>query len=331
MQRLQVQAAKTVGFWAWELERLPSYWRHAFSFFDEIWASTRFAENAFRGEHLRPVRLMPMAVVAPAVEREISRRELKLPKDATVFLFVFDFRSFATRKNPEAVVEAFLRAFPSGDESVFLVIKSMGAEENCSQLEFLTSLCTDPRISLRDIRLDRDELLGLIKASDAFVSLHRSEGFGRGPAEAMLLGRPTILTDYSGTKDFTSEDTAFLVDYQLVRVQPGEYIGVDGQNWADANVETAARHMRSIYENPMKARRVGALGKQQVTRLLSPSVIGPKLHGALTRLVSDERAQSPQARKRSRVAGKTQEPLRMRHVSTRRPTGRGAQTESGIA
>jgi len=63
-----------------------------------------------------------MAVVTPVVEREISRKELRLPHDATVFLFVFDFRSFATRKNPEAVVKAFLRAFPSGDENVFLVI-----------------------------------------------------------------------------------------------------------------------------------------------------------------------------------------------------------------
>ena len=119
MQRLNVLTNKSVGFWAWELERLPGYWRHAFSFFDEIWASTRFAERAFRHEGLRPVRLMPMAVVTPVMEREISRKELRLPHDATVFLFVFDFRSFATRKNPEAVVKAFLRAFPSGDETCF--------------------------------------------------------------------------------------------------------------------------------------------------------------------------------------------------------------------
>jgi glycosyltransferase involved in cell wall biosynthesis len=332
MQRLNVSARKSVGFWAWELERLPSYWRYAFSFFDEIWASTRFAEGAFRHEQLRPVRLVPMAVVAPAMGREISRRELRLLDDATVFLFVFDFRSFAARKNPEAVVQAFLQAFPSGDENVFLVIKSMGAEENCPRLEWLTSLCTDPRISLRDIKLDRDELLGLIKASDAFVSLHRSEGFGRGPAEAMLLGRPTILTAYSGTKDFVSDGSAFLVDYELVRVQPGEYIGVEDQSWADANVETAARHMRTIHENPAEAHRVGALGRRQVTRLLSPSVIGPKLHDALMRLLSEpEIQQSLRARKRPDTVGKIQVPSRMRLVSTPKSRRRGARTEWGVA
>jgi glycosyltransferase involved in cell wall biosynthesis len=177
---LGVSARISVGFWAWELERLPSYWRHAFSFFDEVWASTRFAERAYAHERLRPVRLMPMAVVAPAVSREISRRELNLPLDATVFLFVFDFRSFAERKNPEAVIRAFLQAFPSGEEKVFLVIKTMGADQDPSRSDRLAGLCNDPRISLRDINLERDELVGYVKACDAYVSLHRSEGFGRG-------------------------------------------------------------------------------------------------------------------------------------------------------
>ncbi len=288
MQRLRVFAKTSVGFWAWELERLPSYWRHSFSFFDEIWASTRFAKAAFSREQLRPVRLMPMAVFVPAAQRECGRRELDLPTDATVFLFVFHFGSFVSRKNPEAVVRAFLEAFPAGDEKVYLVIKTMGAEDDYERLEQLNMLCADPRISLRDIRLARDELVGLIKASDAFVSLHRSEGFGRGPAEAMLLGRPTILTAYSGTNDFATSKCTYLVDYELVPVVAGEYIGVEGQNWADPKVATAARHMRNIYERPDDARRVGELGKAQVARRLHPSVIGRAMLGELVELLPHE-------------------------------------------
>ena len=286
MQRLRVFAKTSIGFWAWELERLPGFWRHSFSFFDEIWASTRFAKAAFSREQLRPVRLMPMAVFVPETQRECGRRELGLPADATVFLFVFHFGSFISRKNPEAVVRAFLQAFPSGNEQVFLVIKTMGAEDNYERHEQLRELCTDPRISLRDIRMARDELIGLIKASDAFVSLHRSEGFGRGPAEAMLLGRPTILTAYSGTSDFATSKCAYLVDHALVPVLAGEYIGVDGQNWADANVATAARHMRTIYEQPESARRIGKRGKAEIARLLNPSVVGQAMHARLSKLLS---------------------------------------------
>src|SRR5262249_50950482 len=50
MRSLRISARWLVGFWAWELERLPSYWRAAFGFYDEIWAATRFAETAFAAE-----------------------------------------------------------------------------------------------------------------------------------------------------------------------------------------------------------------------------------------------------------------------------------------
>ncbi len=175
---------------------------------------------------------------------------------------MFDFRSFASRKNPEAVVRAFQLAFPEGDEKAFLLIKTMGAEENCGHLEQLTELCNGPRISVRDIKLDREELIGLIRASDAFVSLHRSEGFNSRPA-TMLLGRPTIhKRSRQSTAVSRPRNVPAIVDHELIPVVPGEYPGVDGQRWADANVATAARRPRQIHERP-DGRRMG-------------SVVGPK-------------------------------------------------------
>ena len=106
-----VQADRTIGWWAWELDRLPRRWLHAFSFYDEIWASTAFARAAFAREGARPVRMVPMAVIAPP-DVPPDRTRLGLPPDASVFLFMFDFRSYASRKNPEAAVQAFLSAFP---------------------------------------------------------------------------------------------------------------------------------------------------------------------------------------------------------------------------
>jgi hypothetical protein len=94
MQQFGLKSRKTIGFWAWELESTPSFWNYAYSFYDEIWASTAFARNAFQTANLRPVRLMPMAVVTPSSNRTLTRRELDLPENALVFFFMFDFRSF---------------------------------------------------------------------------------------------------------------------------------------------------------------------------------------------------------------------------------------------
>jgi glycosyltransferase involved in cell wall biosynthesis len=279
--RLGVVAERSTGFWAWELERLPSYWRHAFSFYDEIWAATRFAEKAFAAEGLRPVSLVPMAVLEPALGAQVSRASLKLPDSATIFLSMFDFRSFARRKNPEAVVAAFKLAFPDRSEDVRLIIKTQGGSAAPTEWKRLCKLCDDPRIELRDIKMDRADLLGLIRSADAFVSLHRSEGFGRGPAEAMLFGVPTILTDYSGTCDFANSETALLVDYDLVQVDPSEYPGVEGQCWADARADIAARQMRWLSENRQKAKAIGTRGRDQIIECYAPARCGAIMLSAL--------------------------------------------------
>ncbi|MBV9785102.1 MAG: glycosyltransferase, partial [Acidisphaera sp.] len=223
LKRQGVASRRSIGYWAWELDSLPRRWLHAYSFYDEIWAATEFARAAFARAALRPVTLLPLAVVPPEVMVHADRARLGLPEDATVFFFMFDFRSYATRKNPEAVVQAFLRAFPRGDEPVRLLIKTQGGAAAALPWRRLNALCHDRRIEIRDVALERADLLALIDSADAFVSLHRSEGFGRGPAEAMLMGKPVILTDYSGTRDFASADCAYPVRYALRPVADDEY------------------------------------------------------------------------------------------------------------
>lgn len=282
LRRLRMRAAKTIGFWAWELEWLPDYWRHAYSFYDEIWASTKFAYEAFKRDAPRPVKLVPMAVMGPShVEVQLSRTDLGLPQSATVFLCMFDFRSFASRKNPEAVVKAFLEAFPAGDEPVYLLFKTSGAAANPADWERLRDLAADSRIEIRDVKLERPQLLNLVRLADAFVSLHRSEGFGRGPAEAMLQGVPVIVTDYSGSADYATVDCALLVDYDLKLVGESEYPGAQGQRWAEANIASAARHLRWVHQNPRKARALGKRGRDRIRRLYSTEAVGEGMLQAL--------------------------------------------------
>jgi len=273
LRKRQVSASKTIGFWAWELERLPQTWRHAFSFYDAVWASTSFARSAFAHEALRPVSLVPLAVSIPDITLP------KRPADGlTVFFFMFDFRSYASRKNPEGVVQAFLKAFPAGHEPVRLMIKTQGAGDGganaAAAWRRLNALCSDPRIELRDANLDRPALLQMIANSDVFVSLHRSEGFGRGPAEAMLLARPVIATGYSGTTDFISADCAYVVRYTLRPVQADEYPGADGQSWAEPDMDEAALFMRRCYEHPQEAAALGQRGAVRVQDLYNANRVG---------------------------------------------------------
>ena len=59
-------------------------------------------------------------------------------------------------------------------------------------------------------------------SADAYVSLHRAEGYGLTMAEAMMLGKPVIATGYSGNLEFMDEDNSVLVPYSKVRIPMGQ-------------------------------------------------------------------------------------------------------------
>jgi len=303
IRAMGISADRTIGYWAWELERTPSWWRYAYTYYDEIWASTRFAYDAFAAERLRPVILMPLAVHMPEELPAPAREALGWADDETVFLFVFDLRSFVSRKNPEAVVKAFEQAFPDPAEPVRLVIKMQGGKDRPVEFEALREQCTDARIELVDAELPRDQLVAMIRSADCFVSLHRSEGFGRGPAEAMLLGKPVILTDYSGTMDFADDDCALPIAYDLIPVKAGQYPGVESQRWADPRVESAAEKMRIVKTDVDLMQSLGTRAKARILQLFSPRTVGAKIaaHFGLTEVLpldADLVVEQPAGRRR---------------------------------
>jgi hypothetical protein len=96
----------------------------------------------------------------------------------------------------------------------------------------------------------RPELLALFNSCDCFVSLHRAEGFGRCLAEALLLGKQVIATDFSGNTDFCHEPRVALVRHRMVALKPVDYMWGDGQSWADPDIDHAAELMRSVRKTP---------------------------------------------------------------------------------
>lgn len=281
----QIQVDWTIGWWAWELEWLPSWWQAAFAFCDEIWAATDFAHYAFSKSADRPVRLMLMAVEAPAPDcLPDLRSRFGISSAVTLFLTSFDLGSYPSRKNPEAAVQAFCRAFPNGNEAAALLIKAQRTEAAPGAWQALKALATvDPRIQCVEVSLTRAEHLALTAQSDALVSLHRSEGFGRGPAEAMALGRPTIVTAYSGNLDFTCSETALMVGYHLVAVEAHQYPGVEGQRWAEPDTTQAAAHMRTVHDSPEKLEEMTFAARVKIEDFYGPEIVGPILARALAR------------------------------------------------
>lgn len=129
-----------------------------------------------------------------------------------------------------------------------------------------------------------DELAGLIAASDVYVSLHRSEGFGRPIAEAILLGVPAIVTDWSGTRDFIDEYCGFPIKFSLRSVGVNEYPLAIG-DWAEPDVLHAAQVMRLVYEHPSALETVRNRGSCRIRSTYGREAVARKIKAAISELI----------------------------------------------
>lgn len=251
---------RNIGFWVWELEKFPSEWHGAFDLVDEVWVPTSYVRDAIANCTDKPVLRMPKAIEFEAPQG-MDRTYFGLSQNNFVFLFSYDFNSYASRKNPEAVVAAFRQAFSDGSQRVRLLIKSTNGRQFPDKLAaFQRSVADDARIEVRDGFLSRTEMFGLQNNADCYVSLHRAEGFGLGMAECMYLGKPVIATGYSGNLDFMNRENSLLVDYRIIPLCEGDYMCWQGQHWADPDVAHAARLMRQVFDDRELARRIGTAG-----------------------------------------------------------------------
>jgi glycosyltransferase involved in cell wall biosynthesis len=244
---------RLIGYWFWELADVPPEHSAAIDLVDEIWAPTTFVRDAYATATSKPVRLVPLPIAEPA-DGSSDRRDLEPRDDRFVFLVSFDHLSVMERKNPLGAIEAFKRAFPMADtrsgQPVELLIKTINGEHKPEAVSRLSEAAsTDDRIRVWDEHLTPQRHLGLIEASDVYVSLHRSEGLGLQLADAMWLRTPVLATRYSGNLDLMNDDDAALVDVVLTPVRNADDAYAEGSEWADPNLDQAAALMVRLYED----------------------------------------------------------------------------------
>lgn len=277
---------RTIGVWFWEVENFPAPPCGAFDLVDEVWVASDFVLESVAPVAPKPVRKFPLPVVVPSPPAEVTRSQLGLPDDRFVFLFVYDFLSTAERKNPVGLIEAYTRAFGPDDGTV-LVLKSINGDKRVEQLERVRRAAEGrPDVIVRDAYLSPDLHAALLAQCDAYVSLHRSEGFGLDMASAMGLGKPVIATGYSGNLDFMDDDTAYLVDYDLEPVGPGNDPYPPESRWAGPRLDHAAELMRRVVERPEEARERGRRAEARIRTDFSLDARS----GALARMVDEARS-----------------------------------------
>lgn len=253
---------RTIGYWAWELPVTPHDWAPATRWLSEVWVPSRFTASALAPLTSKPVRVVPHFI---SELPSLNASSVDLGSQDVRCIALADAKSSFERKNLIGAVEAF-RCAQLGPNSS-LVLKTRGLNTDPEYRERLADAINgDTRIRIVEQSVSHEEVLALIASSDVLLSLHRSEGFGLAIAEAMLLGKPVVATDWSGSTDFLDETCGYPIPANLIPVKDpcGVYVNRPDAEWADASISDAAKAISRLAADPPLRQQIGRAGRTRI-------------------------------------------------------------------
>jgi hypothetical protein len=244
-----------IGYWAYELARIPVNWIRAAQAFDEIWVPSRFVADALAASGVaRPVRIMPHPAALRVPAQSLQRRE------GFTVLAMGDFASSAERKNLAGAIAIYTQAFPDAAAGQRLIIKTHSGDLSPAAVARLARLSeARPDISTVDRAMPHEDVLAMIASADVVISPHRCEGYGLVLAEALLLGVPVLATGWSGNMDFMADAPELLIEHTLIPVvDPNGVYRLKGTLWADPSIPHAIARLRALHASPERGTRAVA-------------------------------------------------------------------------
>ena len=282
--RAAIQGRRIVGLWPWELQSPPPGWVDGFEFVHEVWAPSRFSAAAVQAAAppgFPPVRVVPHPVACDDPPAEpASLAALGVPPGALVTLVVFNLASSFVRKNPLGAIAAHRAAFGPRPDRVLLMRVGNAGDAQSDFAVLREAAGGLPNVVFDTATRSRAEARSMMAAADIVLSLHRSEGFGLVPAEAVLMGKPVVATAWSGTEDFLDDAWAIRIPARLVpAIDPRGVFTNPGALWAEPDIEAAAEALRHLANEPALRATLGAAARAAGPQHLGPQGLAEAVRG----------------------------------------------------
>ena len=270
---------RVIGFWNWEIETLPTAWRRNADLVHEAWAPTRFTATALETIMPSRVRVVPYPLADILIPAIADRAALNVPERTVIITVIANLGASFARKNPLAAIRTFRAAF-GGRLDRLLVLKLAGANLFPQDLAQIHAAIGDAaNIRLIGETWPAAHMRILFASTDILLSMHRAEGFGIVPAEAMLRGIPVIATGWSGNMQFMDAQSACLIPYRLVPVieQRGDY-ATQGARWAEPDFEAGVEALRRLADDQAARVALAARGQAYARAALTLEPLAAALH-----------------------------------------------------
>jgi glycosyltransferase involved in cell wall biosynthesis len=269
----QPSSGAYVLFQPWEYGCLPVEWVETIpGRVREVWVYSSYLKECYvaSGLHEELIHIIPLGIdpdefkpdapPAPGVREKINGR----------YCFMYN-GGITLRKGVDILINAYLSEFRA-NEPVCLVIKGSNAytKELAAKVEALSKRTDIAPLIYLTQDIAPSDLPGLYTACDCYVHAYRAEGYGLPVAEAMACGRPVILTGAGACRDFTDENTSFLIKCSMERQNTWSVGGmktVGNPFWLRPDMDDLRNLMRYVYRNRVEARERGARASEKIRSL----------------------------------------------------------------
>ena len=170
------------------------------------------------------------------------------------------------RKNTGLMIKTFLESFNTpAKQKPALILKTNHINYSLLDREEILKKINDiknqvsgtlPNIYLVHGEMTDDEMNQLNNDNKvkAFVSFTKGEGYGRPLVEAAITGKPTIVSNWSGHRDFIHPDYNVLIGGELKPVHPSSanQFLLKESHWFNINTDIASRAMKDVFKDYKK-------------------------------------------------------------------------------
>ena len=284
-----------VGQTVWETDRLPGHWPPLLEVADRIVVPTEWNASATQAAGVRtPIDVVPH--IAPTEQTSHSAMWDRIPSSSFV---CYSIGPWTARKAMPDAVRAYQRAF-AGRHDTLLLLKT-GARDHTRAaaarssrvgpgttpyaLAHLLASIDDPApVQLVSGEITDDDVLALQLRGDCCLSLSHGEGWSLPVFDAAAYGMPVVVAPYGGPAAYLDDESAYLVDYELVAVDdPQSSSYTPDQRWAQASIEHAARLLQEVESDRIEARARGDRARRRIEAEFAPPVVARALLAVLAR------------------------------------------------
>lgn len=268
---------KCIGYWVCESDKANPLYKEAMDAYAQIWTASEQSAQALRAIGSKtPVYVVPHAVPVP--DKQIDRSG----RDTVTTLFAF--MPPMERKNPEALLRAWLAAFPRDSKAKLsttarLIIKMRNSPPSLTRLLELVA-DEDDRIEIINKDLTEAEMLDLYDRADLWCSLQRAGAFELHIAQSAAHGLPIITTAIGGPLDYLSDEAAFFIGGPEIDPLQDCTLNAVGK-WMEPDQAEVIAALRKLAGNAKLRAKMGASAREGVKVKLSDEAVKFAMNEAL--------------------------------------------------